>query len=38
MTPGMKTQEGRSLYEQDILLWVEDTIAKLKNRDFENLE
>jgi hypothetical protein len=38
MTPGMKTQQGRSLYEQDILLWVEDTIAKLKNRDFENLD
>ncbi|MGA1409272.1 MAG: DUF29 domain-containing protein [Prochlorotrichaceae cyanobacterium] len=27
-----------SLYEQDILLWVEDTIAKLQNRDFENLD
>ncbi|NEP58275.1 MAG: DUF29 domain-containing protein [Symploca sp. SIO2G7] len=26
------------LYEQDILLWVEDTVAKLKARDFENLD
>ena len=27
-----------SLYEQDILLWVEDTVAKLKVQDFENLD
>jgi len=27
-----------SLYEQDILLWVKDTSAKLKARDFENLD
>jgi hypothetical protein len=27
-----------SLYEQDILLWVEDTVAKLKARDFESLD
>lgn len=27
-----------SLYEQDILLWVEDTVAKLKTHDFENLD
>jgi hypothetical protein len=26
------------LYEQDILLWVEDTVAKLKARDFANLD
>lgn len=26
------------LYEQDILLWVEDTVAKLKAKDFENLD
>ncbi|NER96632.1 MAG: DUF29 domain-containing protein [Symploca sp. SIO1B1] len=26
------------LYEQDILLWVEDTVAKLKARDFDNLD
>ena len=30
--------EALSLYEQDILLWVEDTIAKLKVRDFEHLD
>ncbi|MGL5032638.1 MAG: DUF29 domain-containing protein [Microcystaceae cyanobacterium] len=27
-----------SLYEQDILLWVEDTVNKLKNQDFKNLD
>jgi len=27
-----------SLYEQDILLWVEDTVKKLKSRDFKNLD
>ena len=27
-----------SLYEQDILLWVEDTVNRLKNRDFKNLD
>ncbi|MGA1283067.1 MAG: DUF29 domain-containing protein [Prochlorothrix sp.] len=27
-----------SLYEQDILLWVEDTVAKLKARDFDSLD
>lgn len=27
-----------SLYEQDILLWVEETVAKLKAHDFENLD
>jgi len=27
-----------SLYEQDILLWVEDTVNKLKNHDFTNLD
>lgn len=27
-----------SLYEQDILLWVEDTVSKLKARDFDNLD
>jgi hypothetical protein len=27
-----------SLYEQDILLWVEDTVNKLKNGDFKNLD
>lgn len=29
---------GRSLYDQDILLWVEDTITRLKTGDFENLD
>ncbi|NEQ96371.1 MAG: DUF29 domain-containing protein [Cyanothece sp. SIO2G6] len=28
----------RSLYEQDFLLWLEDTAIKLKARDFENLD
>ncbi len=28
----------RSLYEQDILLWVEETVAKLRARDFESLD
>ena len=28
----------RSLYEQDFLLWSEDTAAKLRARDFENLD
>ncbi|MEY3222516.1 MAG: hypothetical protein RLZZ203_1372 [Cyanobacteriota bacterium] len=27
-----------SLYDQDILLWVEDTVTKLKTRDFESLD
>jgi hypothetical protein len=27
-----------SLYEQDILLWSEDTVAKLKARDFDHLD
>jgi len=27
-----------SLYEQDILLWSEDTVAKLKVRDFDHLD
>jgi len=30
--------EALSLYEQDFLLWSEDTAAKLKVRDFENLD
>ena len=29
---------SQSLYDQDILLWVEDTIAKLKAHDFANLD
>lgn len=27
-----------SLYDQDILLWVEDTVSKLKSRDFTHLD
>jgi hypothetical protein len=27
-----------SLYDRDILLWVEDTVAKLKARDFDTLD
>ena len=30
--------DKRSLYEQDILLWVEETVNKLKAKDFENLD
>jgi hypothetical protein len=35
MTELLTTQ---SLYDQDILLWVEDTVTKLKARDFANLD
>ncbi len=28
----------RSLYDKDILLWVKDTVAKLKARDFDRLD
>jgi Domain of unknown function DUF29 len=31
-------QNLSSLYEQDILLWSEDTAAKLKARDFDHLD
>lgn len=27
-----------SLYDQDIILWVKDTIAKLQTQDFANLD
>jgi hypothetical protein len=30
--------DKRSLYEQDILLWVEETVSKLKAKDFESLD
>lgn len=33
-----QTQDLNSLYEQDILLWSEDTVAKLKARDFAHLD
>jgi hypothetical protein len=35
---GEKLNMTLSLYDQDILLWVEDTVAKLKARDFETLD
>ena len=31
-------KESRSLYERDTLLWIEDTVAKLKAQDFENID
>lgn len=31
-------EQRKSLYEEDFLLWSEDTAAKLKVRDFENLD
>ena len=31
-------QPERSLYEEDIVLWVEDTVAKLKAGDFANVD
>ena len=35
----LQTQvEALSLYEQDFLLWSEETAAKLKVRDFENID
>ena len=34
----MALTESRSLYEQDILLWVEDTVAKLRAGDFQGLD
>lgn len=33
-----QTQSLNSLYDQDILLWSEDTVAKLKARDFDHLD
>jgi hypothetical protein len=33
-----QTQNLNSLYEQDILLWSESTVAKLKARDFDHLD
>jgi hypothetical protein len=33
-----QAQNLSALYEQDILLWSEDTVAKLKARDFEHLD
>ncbi|MCA1994804.1 MAG: DUF29 domain-containing protein [Coleofasciculus sp. S288] len=33
-----QTNNLAALYEQDILLWSEDTVAKLKARDFDHLD
>jgi len=33
-----QTQNLNELYERDILLWSEDTVAKLKARDFDHLD
>ncbi|MDS3860981.1 DUF29 domain-containing protein [Thermosynechococcaceae cyanobacterium BACA0444] len=33
-----QTQAPLSLYDQDILLWSEDTAAKLRAKDFEHLD
>jgi hypothetical protein len=39
MVQVINTQQGtQKLYDQDILLWVEDTVAKLKLRDFEAID
>jgi hypothetical protein len=35
--PTTSTQD-QTIYDRDILLWVETTVAKLKARDFENLD
>jgi hypothetical protein len=34
----MQTETKVSLYEQDFALWIEDVVAKLKARDFDNLD
>jgi len=31
-------QQDQTIYDHDILLWVETTVAKLKARDFEHLD
>ncbi|MEN9226026.1 MAG: DUF29 family protein [Thermostichus sp. DRC_bins_24] len=33
-----QTNHLAALYEQDILLWSEDTVAKLKVQDFDHLD
>jgi hypothetical protein len=33
-----KTEQSQSLYDQDLVMWVEDTVRKLKARDFEGLD
>lgn len=34
----MPTETKVSLYEQDLALWIDDVVAKLKARDFDNLD
>ncbi|MFO5491276.1 MAG: DUF29 domain-containing protein, partial [Cuspidothrix sp.] len=36
--PMTQTQIAVSLYEQDYLLWIEDIVQKLRNRDIEGLD
>ena len=38
ITQGKLHNEALSLYEEDFLLWSEDTAAKLKARDFANVD
>jgi hypothetical protein len=33
-----QTIQKKSLYESDFLLWTQETVAKLKARDFENVD
>ncbi|WP_242031202.1 DUF29 domain-containing protein [Anabaena sp. FACHB-1237] len=33
-----KTQIAVYLYEQDYILWIEDTVNKLRNKDIEGLD
>jgi hypothetical protein len=37
-TNKLTTNRTKSLYDRDILLWVEDTVTKLRNRNFEDLD
>lgn len=37
-TNKLRTNRTKSLYDRDILLWVEDTVTKLRNRNFEDLD
>jgi hypothetical protein len=38
MTEARHNLQCKSLYEQDILLWVEETVTKLKSRNFAELD
>ncbi len=37
-TNKLTTNRTKSLYDRDILLWIEDTVTKLRNRNFEDLD